>query len=575
MKLYLTIMVIIMSASLNLCAGSWYYEDYSILIEPAEMPLSGKIYGYEDINLKLHNTSDKDHTVEIKLSSKKISSQLQSISKTVTLNAGEHSTVTFSKPYLAMHNIEVNIWIDRIPQKRFSLNSYNIDHDFVWSNPTSILLSENFSYDFFDKLLNADYKSTYKEKKLNIYRSEELPETMNAYSGFDSLLLKSEQLEKCSLKAQETLYNYIRSGGSLFVAGSFTPDIKAIKSDIGKDIHYYEYGLGVIIVSDKAGNNELEKLNWQHISERLWQNKLFIYRHINPGSNINDWFRVVEVSPVPSKAMVGVIAFLVIIIGPINILILRVLNKSVLMYITIPLISILGMAAILIFSVQNEGTENTEKTSSFTILDQREGIASTAAVLGYYCPILPIGELEFAKNTQVIPLNLPEYGSNGDKHINLDEGQKLYGSWINSRVPSHFAAIKLTENNKPVLEFVNNNNAIIKVTNKTNSTVSSLRYKDQVGRVWETENLKPGQKTILKPAKKIQSSMVLCPVRKMSSNDWLRSGSTIYKNPYENLYPGCYIANIEGELFLEKPAHEKASKRTQNSFIYGITGDFK
>jgi hypothetical protein len=576
LKLFLPVAAVCLFAVLPIFAGSWYYDEYSLLIEPAEMPLQGKIYGYEDIAFKLYNQSPVQRSVKIKLSSYKSSSQLQSISKSVVLDAGSRDIVIFSKPYLIMNNIEVRVWIDNVPQKTYSLKDYIANaSEFRYSNPVSILLSERLSYDFFDDLLNSRNKKTYLDNTLNIYRSEKLPETANAYSGFDSILLTAEQVENCTPTARQTLYNYIRSGGSLFIAGSFEPDITAVRSSIGEDLRFYEYGLGLIVSAKVEKSEDIDKLNWEQISEKLWQNRLFVYRHITPGSNINDWFAVVDVSPIPAKTMVAVIALLVILIGPVNILVLRLLNKNVLLYITIPLISLIGAAIILTFSIRNEGTGNTEKTRSFTVFDQRSGQASTAAVLGYYCPIVPIGELEFEETTQVIPLNLPIYGGNGNKHINLDKGQKLFGSWINSRVPSHFAAIKLTENNKPAVIIEKNADGSFEATNNTEQTIYFLRYKDKFSRVWECEKITPTRTVMLKPLNKPRSSMMLCPIRKMFSNDWLRSGANVFKNPYENLHAGCYIAELSGEIFFEEPANGKIEHENQSSFIYGITGDAK
>jgi hypothetical protein len=549
-----------------------YYDDYSILIESAQMPLQGKIYGYEDISLKLHNSSEISRTVKIKLAGNNRSSQLESISKTVTLGGGESSVVTLSKPYLAMRGIEVLVQIDNTPQKAFSLSSYSKENKIRWTKPVSILLSEKLSYDFFDNLLNA--KDSYRANSINIYRSEKLPDTANAYSGFDSVLLSAEQISSCSAKAADILYKYVRSGGSLFVAGEFEPDANTIKSSVGEDLHYHECGLGLIIVADKAAGAGIKKLNWSVIADKLWGNPLFVYRHINPGSNINDWFRVVEVSSVPVKAMVAIIALVVVIMGPVNILVLRFINRSILLYITIPVISILGVAAILTSSIKNEGTGNTEKTQSFTIIDHRSGQASTAAVLGYYCPIFPIGELNFKDNTQVIPLNQNQYGGN-NKHITLDDEQKLFGSWINSRVPSHFAAIKVSSDNKSIVTFAEKSGGAIEASNNSSRPVISLRYKDNLGRVWQSERIEPKQKSLLKPLKRVPASMELCPVRKMYSSDWLKSGSNVYNNPYENIHPGCYIAAVAGELFLEQPAEGKISHQDRNSYVYGITGEKK
>ncbi len=557
-------------------AASWYFGEHSVIIEAGEMPLSGKVNGYEDIILKVSNQSDKTRTIDIKLSGERTNSQLQSISKTVELTPGKIENVRFIKPYLSMSDIEVKVWIDHSKQKPFNLHVYKGDSASRWSSPTSILISDKLSYDFFYTLINSTTKKgLYNENKLTVYRNEKLPESGYAFSGFDCVLLAREQIEQSSQKAKDTLYNYVRAGGSLFVYGRFQPQIAIISSKTDGILSYYEYGLGMIVTAETEDYNQIESLDWNEISAGLWKNRPFVYNYMHSNTTINDWCKIVNVSPVPSKIMVAVIILMIIIIGPVNILVLRIINKPILMYITVPLISLIAAVMILVFSISKEGTENTERIAGFTVLDQRTGQASTAVVLGYYCPFLPIDELNFSTDTQVIPLNITGISTYSDKHINLNNGQRFYGGWINSRVPSHFAAIKLSQNFPSVAEFKTGDNGQTELFNTSASTISAIRYKRIDGTVWQAENIEGGKKVVMSPYQGSQSSMDRFPVRNMIKSDWLKSGSRIYDTPFKDLYPGCYIADLTDELFFETPTGSKKANRRYDRFVYGITGEVK
>jgi len=573
---YLLTAVIAVSVLPAFGAGSWYFGEYAVMIEAGDMPLSGKVNGYEDIILKVSNKSAAERTIEIRLTGSRSNSQLQSISKTLHLPSGGKTSVCFIKPSLSMTDIEVKVWIDKSLQKPFSLKTYKGDGINTWSSPTSILLSEKLSYDFFDKLINSgSKKDVYDENRIIAYRSDELPETPHAYSGFDCVLLPADQINQSTKLAKDTLYNYVRAGGSLFVSGQFQPGITAINSKTDGIISYYEYGLGLIVAAQTDNYSQIESLEWDEISSGLWKTRPFVYNYIHSGNTINDWCKVVNVSPVPSKIMVAVIILMIIIIGPVNILILRLINKPILMYVTVPLISLIAALVILVFSITKEGTGNTERISGFTILDQRTGQASTAGIIGYYCPFLPIDELNFSYDTQIIPLNVSAISSYSDKRINLDNRQRFYGGWINSRVPSHFAAVKISENQPALVRFNTADNGSIEMSNETDNIISAIRYKTPDGTVYEAENVAGGQKTIMTRYEGSQSSMELFPIRNMISGDWLKSGSRVYAAPGKDLYPGCYIAKFTDELFLEKPAAGKKATGQYDCFVYGITGGEK
>ncbi len=573
---YLLIVMIAVSVLPAFGAVSRHFIEHSVLIEAGEMPLSGKVNGYEDIILKVSNKSITTRTIEIRLTGDRTNSQLQSISKTITLPAGRSEDVSFIKPHLSMSDIEVKVWIDKSSQKSFTLHSYKGDNINYYTSPIAVLLSDKLSYDFFEKLVNSNTKKTgYEENRLTIYRSRKLPETKYAYSGFACVLLPADQIEQSSPQAKDTLYNYVLAGGSLFVYGQFQPDRAVINSKTDGILSYYEYGVGLIVAADTEDYSRIESLDWDEISAGLWKTRPFVYSYIHSGSTINDWCKVVDVSPVPSKIMVAVIVLMIIIIGPVNILVLRLINKPILMYVTVPLISLIAAIVILVFSITKEGTDNTEKTAGFTILDQRTGSAVTAAVIGYYCPFLPIYELNFSDDTQVIPLNIGGISSYSDKHIDLTRGQRFYGGWISSRVPSHFAAIKTSAGCPPLVTFKVADNGGIELLNATDKPISAIRYKSPEGIVWQAENVDGGQKAVMSRYGGSKSSMVLFPIRNMMSGDWLKSGSRIYETPGEDLYLSCYIAKFTDDLFLEKPVGSKKMNREYDCFVYGITGGGK
>lgn len=553
-------------------AGSWHFSEYSVTVEAADMPLEGKVNGYQDIVLNLTNTSPVDYEVEIKLLGGS-DSAIRSISKTVQLPAGRKVEAAFIKPYLEMRNVEVKIWINKDAQKPFKLDAYTDDSYNFWTSTTSILLSEELSYDFFDKLLNEDDKrASSRDNQITIFRGPRLLETQYAYSGFACVLLKASMIEQSSDKAKSILYNYVSAGGSLFVFGDFVPQTFAINAKNAGILSFYELGLGLIAVAKTENYKEIESLDWKEISEGLWKNKPSIYKYVNASDDINKWFGVVEVAPVPVKLIVAMIALLVIIIGPVNILVLRLINKPILMFVTVPVISILGAIVILVSSISKEGTANTEKISAFSIFDQRNGAVTTAAVLGYYCPVLSVDELVFDLDTQVLPLNIG-YRYGGDRCVSLDSGQKFYGGWINSRVPAQFAAIKTSVQASSLVDIITLSDGTVEAVNKSGGTIESIRYKSGDGQLWQAEKVAPGQKVVLAAYDDNKSSIMLFPIRDMMRQDWLKSGSKILATPYKYLHEGCYIAKFNDLLFMESPSGKQTAIKSSESFVYGITGD--
>jgi hypothetical protein len=263
---------------------------------------------------------------------------------------------------------------------------------------------------------------------------------------------------------------------------------------------------------------------------------------------------------IPVKALVVLVIFFALLIGPVNMVVLGFFKRRVWLIWTIPLTSVAASCLVLGLVVFSEGVKRTSSVKSLTILDQRRGEAMTSGIVGFYRTFAPPGGVAFSNSTEVTPvignmdglsLGLQTYGE-----------QRLTQNWIRPRIPAFFLLRKAAPSN---VRLVFDWHGEPTVTNGLGVKITKLEVAAPDGKFYTADLLEPGQKANLK----------LDPAKTASAEHTMFQASSSFDTQLNRISlptqgRGTYVANIEGASPFLEPGIDNMKPHTQTNTIFGI-----
>jgi hypothetical protein len=284
----------------------------------------------------------------------------------------------------------------------------------------------------------------------------------------------------------------------------------------------------------------------------------------------NSLLPVIENLRIPVRGIVLFMLLFIIVIGPLNIFLLKRKNRRTWMLWTIPAISFATTLIVFAYSLLREGVSPETRVTGLTFLDQATHHAATIGATGFYCPLTPSGGLRFESHTEATPLVQSGYGSGAQREVNWSQMQHLGRGWVASRVPAHFH-LRKSETRRERIQIVNENGKM-QVVNGLGTPIKSLWVAAPDTGFYVASNIPAGQMALLSAAKNAQGA------GKFGVAGLLRdvgfTASTNYLDPDASKYlkPGTYIAVLDGNPFIENALGLPAgAKRTKASaVVYGV-----
>ncbi|MBW2260661.1 MAG: hypothetical protein JRG91_01710 [Deltaproteobacteria bacterium] len=137
---------------------------------------------------------------------------------------------------------------------------------------------------------------------------------------------------------------------------------------------------------------------------------------------------------VPRVGYVLISFLLAFLIGPLNLIVLRLKRRLALFYVTAPLIAGVGMAALLAYTILDEGLILKRKTASVMLHDPASGQGVVYQAHGTFGGLTTRKRPVYPVETAVVPFHTDDQGS-GTMSLVTDwtEAQRLSSGWIASR----------------------------------------------------------------------------------------------------------------------------------------------
>src|SRR5262249_16306475 len=404
------------------------------------------------------------------------------------------------------------------------------------------------------------------------YNSPRAEWSMNwvGYSGFNGVMVKSDEMRDLGPAAREALLRYVECGGALVVAGQWdVPEQWRERTiSLGKnDFGVYFAGFGVIVVTGVTPLEQITVNQWEYI-KRLFEGSRPIDKPYYNLLQINKDFSVVERIGIPVRGLFALMLAFVFFIGPINLFWLARPGKKIRMLWTVPLISLITCLTVAGFALFSEGVNATTRTEGITILDEAAHRATTIGWTAYYSPITPGEGLHFSYDTELIPQGIDGWLGGNGRAIDLSSDQNLVSGWIVARVPAYFKFRK-SEMRRERLKIRQTAEGDVSVVNGLGAGIKQLWFADRSGKIHSGQMIEPGAQVNSKGSGLHAAGKEGAMRAIYYAPDWLERIDYVEKHPAEFLTPGTYLAVLDASPFVET-ALRNVKTHKAHALVFGI-----
>jgi hypothetical protein len=320
-----------------------------------------------------------------------------------------------------------------------------------------------------------------------------------------------------------------------------------------------------MLAADEKAFGPKDQINWKMLLEYARQTAAPWAGAGQRGDFSND-YPIVQNSHIPARSMMALMIVFAIVIGPLNMLVLRYKNRRIWMLWTVPTISFVTSMGVFAFAMFSDGIRPTIRTTQFTLLDEGAHRATTLAWLGVFCPLTPGGGMEFDAQTEVTPMMSPmESGS--ERTIDWTQNQHLTSGWVAARVPTYFM-LRKSETRRERLTIEPGADAFhLTVVNGLGGEIKNVTVADKTGRLFSGGPIPAGGRATLSEGV-VPMSNTWTLRNNLYNASWVYAMNDAAANP-AMLTPGCYLATLADTAFLDDGLGH-VSKRSVVSVVYGV-----
>jgi hypothetical protein len=396
-----------------------------------------------------------------------------------------------------------------------------------------------------------------------------------AYTPFDAMVLDAADFNSMPSAVLAAIGNYLESGGNVFVFGpgdlpGTWPLSQKKPLDNSLDGFTCHVGLGTCLVSPAKNFSFLDPKTVQLLRNTVNATAHYWQSLPEDSGAANVAFPVVENVKIPVRGIVFVMLAFVTVIGPVNIVLLNRRKRRTWMLWTVPAISLATTLLVFTYSLLREGITPDVRITGLTVLDQAGHHATTVGVAAFYCPLTPSQGLNYDYETEVTPLTHVGYGSGTPREVDWTQTQHLGRGWVVARVPAHFH-LRKSESRHERLQ-IENENGRWQAVNGLGAPIKSLWLADAGGRIYQASNIAAGQKAGMIASSHPPASGQLGADGLFREIGFTAHLDSVHDNPEKYLLPGTYIAELDGNPFIENALGTASQpKRTRiSAVVYGI-----
>lgn len=524
-------------------------------------------FGYAICRVLMTNSSNREREVRLFMRAQ-YSRDLEEISRRFKLTAGEVREESLLIPIAEFYASSMRIEIDGMLLKEQSLH-----RDFRsyrnYYNRKQALVDSRISRTEFD----AAFAGTGAGNSLNLEMNQfegslaQLYQTWLGYSQFNVLIFYANSISEMPEAVRRAVFDYVRAGGTLLTIGAvkLPEDFVArnqSKVDQSLDLQLYEAGFGSVVVagddllklmSDGSGRNMPDYLSNLFANYEFRGDSLLRFAYDETDTLSTRWLMVI----------VYIFAFL---IGPVNVFVLHRLGRKILVFLTVPVASVLCCLFIYGYYLVFESATFRVKKQAITLLDERFNRAVTLANYALFSSSSRPDGLRFDNETEVFT-----YGGSdgrtvdGGKFISLDEGQHYSTGWIKPKVPRYMHLRSLQTRRERIS--LTNQDGNLQILNGLGADIEYIVLMTQDKRRFYGRNIIAGKQSTLEAFNNTSLPSYRSLVEFFPS--WFKELRNVQNAPEQYLQPGGYVAKIKSSPFIAQEIDKQADK-SEDAYVIGI-----
>ncbi|HEX2834948.1 MAG TPA: hypothetical protein VHW00_18180 [Thermoanaerobaculia bacterium] len=497
---------------------------------------------YYEQRLGVANRSGNAHSVKITLESQMARGGASRATRTVQIPP--HSETVVTLPFLVIGYYtpnEATVEIDgREQNEKVLLTQLS-----AWEESTNpdVLLSRSVRYDV-------------QPSSIDIERPEVAPGEWSTswiqYDRFAAVAVSASDWTQLPPAVHDALFRWTFAGGVLMFVDKPDPmPAVSVRSTEGR------YGLGRILVFDDG-------LFYDSRLSPLLQSRGNDASFFNTATGE---LPLLKDEQVPLRGLyIGLIVF-AIAGGPLSIFLLAKKNRRMWIFGTLPFFAIVTSVFLIGATFASEGWVKIQRSVTITYLDETLGRATTLGLTGFYATVSPRGEIRFAPDTELRVNSDYRSPINGD--TTWDDGQRLFGGWVGTRVPTYFAVRKSEPRRERMpLQF---SAAGVSGVNGLGGTIEKVWVANGKGEVFEAKNVAPGAAfTLTRTTASLPETTSHAAERILDADVRLTILGNIDQHPRHLLQRGTYLAYVRDAPFHEK-AMDNATTMDRRGIVFGVS----
>ena len=222
-----------------------------------------------------------------------------------------------------------------------------------------------------------------------------------------------------------------------------------------------------------------------------WRDKKLMH-YLASDTKTDSWTCKVELPqpPIPMGRLTFIMVCFVIMIGPVNLLVLKKYHAELWGIVTIPLLSLLFSGTVIGCVVVFEGFTSHGKGEVETLLDQRNGLAASRGGFAVYAPG-GVGEFHFS------PDDLLYFKNPGKVRGKVTKNDYIYtGALVRARMNFSYSAVRSGFISEKIA--VTEKEGQVEIVNGLGVTVTSFYLRSAKGKVYKLASpLLPGKRAVL------------------------------------------------------------------------------
>ena len=392
------------------------------------------------------------------------------------------------------------------------------------------------------------------EDQMAIISPEQLALSWGAYSSVD-LVLVDTRAGLPSDAALAPLMRWVRTGGVIVFRG---PGVKTLAqsreqlSPYAQERHLLrptvQQRLVLGLDGFAVGGGVMVLQEEEMAADRLLESASLVARDVPQQRWIPDstsTFRVARpqipgVGVIPSGSFALLLFGVGVLLGPINVVLIRALKRSAGMLVTTPILATLSAGGILAYGVASTGLGAQSASYSVTYLDQAAQTATVQEVRQIYLGAAIAGGLRPGAGFYDFPSRL-DYDESFKVRID-DEGRRVSGALLPSRVAT--TQVLVGERSSRLNLSVSGG----EISNNLDARLDRVVLRAADGSYWGLNApLKAGKSATLVPMDNPDEQLAVVWASTMA----LGGAGYQYPAVYQDMAPGSYVARLERSPFLD------------------------